>query len=246
MQIDDDQERQKLASWMSAPAITVVCTALVACSALAACCIHLHPPAINSFHVEPLGYCATTRKIHVDWSTSHGDTTLLIEPTDRTPQNVADSHSMELDPRDMTLTLQVTEGARQLHESKVVRAVPRHPLDGFALLCDNGWVTTEPAQFGGGATAFDPGAHPEVISNKCAPGAPAHATCHRHIQVIHGGTTWEIGPDTALSVAAANATLDGEWTLKGQLLAGEQCGAAPDATRLDLNIEIGCTGASNE
>jgi hypothetical protein len=239
VQVDDGQERQKLASRIQCQTTpwvppVVVCLALAGCSS----------PAINSFNVKPLGYCATTRKIHVDWSTSHGDTTLLIEPSDPTPRSVAAAHSMELDPRDMTLTLQVTNGARQVHTPQIVHAVARHPLDGFASLCDPdaGWVTTDPAQFGGGSNAFDPGAHPEVISNRCPSNAPAHATCRRHVQVIHGANTWDLAPDTAISVAAANAPLTGDWTLKGQLLPGERCGEAPDAKLLELNIEIGCTG----
>ena len=226
--------RARARSWR--PPIAALCGALAACGG----------PTINSFNVKPLGYCATTKQIHVDWSTAHGDTTLAIEPSDPTPRSVGAADSMELPPRDMTVTLTVTRGARQVHIPRVVHAVERHTLNGLAVLCDGGWVTTDPAQFGGGANAFDPDAHPAVISNECPVDAPAHATCRRRIQVIHGGTTWDVGPGMPVSVAAANATMSGDWTLKGQLLPDEQCGAAPDAKLLELDIQIGCTGVGNE
>lgn len=199
-------------------------------------------PEINTFNVTPLGYCATTRKIHVDWDTSHGDTTLQIEPPDQAPKMVASSGSLDLDPQNMTLTLTVSKGELSPHNVKTVRAVDRHTLNGFASQCAAHWVTTDAAQFGVGLAAFDVTAHPAVISNKCAVNAGGHATCRRHVEVIHGANTWDLDPDTALDVSTANAAMTGDWILKGQLLLDEQCGtaSAADAKELDLDVEIGC------
>lgn len=220
---------------------------------LMACC---HPnPKIKAFHVTPAGYCPSgTQKIHVDWDTEKGDATLQIAPDDAIPRSVAGRGSAEFAAHDATVTLTVSAGPLHPHVIQPVRAVDHHTLNSLATeagggKCQDGMVTADPAEFGGGANAFAADAHPSLISNKCVAGVSSSATCKRKVMVQHAGFTWNIPPNSALDVSSAAAPMAGPWVLSQQLLAGEQCGteSAKGAIEVDLSLEIDCTrGAAYE
>ena len=199
-------------------------------------------PEIQSFVIQPQGYCSTTPKIHVTWTTNHGDTTIKLEPPNTAPQRVPSSGSLDVDPHSMSVTLAVDNGRR--HETRTINVRPAatHSLNGLAQDCSSGLVTTDPFTFGGGTSAFDPAARLSVIVNKCAPGADAHATCRRRVEVRHGAHTWSVESDSALDVSTSNARLAGDWVLKGSLLPDETCGApsAVAAQELTLSVEMEC------
>lgn len=215
----------------------------VACFALTGCGCS---PKIKSFSVQPQGYCSTTKKIHIAWSTAHGDTTIKVDPPDIAPRRVKDEGTLDVDPNPMTITLNVVDGDRHDGRPVNVRPVDKHALNGRTEDCTAGWVATGPFQFGGGPNAFDPTARVSVIVNKCPPGADAHASCRRKIQVAHGGVTWNVEPDSILDVSASGAVPSGDWVLKGQLLSDEQCRtpSAASADELALSIEMNCGAGS--
>jgi hypothetical protein len=218
-----------------------------------ACC---HPnPRINAFHVTPAGYCPSgTQKIHIDWDTAKGNTTLQIAPDDAKPRSVAARGSTEFPAHDVTVTLTVSSGALHPHVIQPVRAVDHHTLNSLATeagggKCQDGWVTADPAEFGGGPNAFAADAHPSVISNKCGAHATSTATCRRNVKVQHAGLTWKLAPNSALDVISSAAPMAGSWVLSQELLPGEQCGSesAKGAIEVDLSLEIDCTkGVSYE
>jgi hypothetical protein len=199
-------------------------------------------PEIKKFVVQPQGYCSTTQKVHIAWNTSHGDTTIKIEPPNTAPRDVSSSGSLDVVPQPMTVTLTVDNGRRHEIRTINVRPVNTHPLNGLAQSCSGGFVTTDPFTFGGGPEAFDPEAHLAVIVNKCAPGAAPHATCRRKVEVRHGVHAWSIDPDSVLDVSMSNARLAGSWVLMGQLLPDEACGtpSAVGAQELALSVEMKC------
>lgn len=210
-----------------------------------------HPsPQIKSFRVEPVGYCPSGRqKIHVSWETKKGATTLQISPDEPAPRSVDATGSLEFDAHDAVVTLTVKDGALAPHVVMPVRAVDHHSLNGLATHCQNGWVSAEPQELGAGAAAFAADVHAGAISNKCSPNAPVTDTCHRQVQVVHGNHMWNVGPDSVLDVTNDQAPMTGPWTLRQQLLAGEQCNSqsAEGALEIDLSLEFGCTkGASYE
>jgi hypothetical protein len=210
---------------------------------LLACCCH-PDPKINSFSVTPAGYCPSgSQKIHVEWNTAKGATTLQIEPDDPAPRAVAAKGSLDIDAHDVVVTLAVTDGNFRPHVIQPVHAVGRRPLNDIAMTCKDGWVETKPAEFGGGPNAYAADVHPAVISNKCAPNASATSTCRRHATVLHAGKTWDIGPDAVLDVTKDETPMSGPWTLRQQLLAGEQCESqsAEGALAVELTLEVGCT-----
>lgn len=215
-------------------------------AALCCCC---HPnPKIESFHVTPAGYCSSSKqKIHVDWKTSKGDTTLLIQPDQPAPQAVKGQGTRELEPHDMVITLTVSKGELHPHVIQPVRAVDHHTLNALAVHCPDGWAQSDPQDFGGGSGAFAPEAHPSMISNVCAPGAAEKATCRREAKVEHAGKSWRIPANTAVDVSADQVSMAGPWVLAQQLLPGEVCGtpSATAALEIDLSLEIGCTGGAS-
>jgi hypothetical protein len=214
-----------------------------------------HPnPKIKSFAVRPVGYCPGTRAIHVEWDTAKGDTTLQIEPDDPKPRHVSARGSTDFPPHDATVTLTVRSGALAPHVTQPVRAAVSHPLNGGVTeagggKCQDGWVTADPTDFGGGPNAYAADAHPSVISNKCSRDAASTATCRRHVKVQHAGLTWSLDPNSEIDVAAATAPMAGSWVLSQELLPGEACGSpsASHAIEVDLSLKIDCAkGVSYE
>jgi hypothetical protein len=210
-----------------------------------------HPsPTIKSFHVTPTGYCASgTQKIHIDWDTDKGETTLEVSPDDARPQVVSAKGMRELPAHDVVVTLRVSKGALAPHVIQPVRAVNHHSLNGLALSCKDGWVRADPTDFGGSDQAFASEVHPEVISNKCARNSPASASCHRDVRVTHAGKTWEIAPDSLMDLGVNSLPMNGDWVLEQKLIGSEQCGSesAAGALEIDLELEAGCTkGAAYE
>jgi hypothetical protein len=196
-------------------------------------------PKIASFNVDPQGYCSTTKKIHLSWKTSNGRVTLMVHPPDQVAREVNAEGSEEYDPHDLTATLTVDNGRTQLQRPIEVKSATTHPLNGLTKDCKEGWVTTEPISFGG---SFDPRTHLSSISNRCLPNADQHATCHRPVQVAHGGSVWNVAPDSSLDVSRDRPALSGDWVIKGKLLDDEQCGTASAAAAraMDLSIEFSC------
>lgn len=239
-----DEERPRRTRRGGIPRVVVMVVVMVAVmiAGLSGC-----NPKIKDFVVTPQGYCSTTQKIHVTWSTEHGDTTIKVEPPNPAPRQVSSSGTLDVAPQPMTLTLTVDDGRRHEIRTINVRPVDKHALDGQTTDCTDGRVTTDPFTFGGGSGAFDPDARLAVIVNRCAPDADAHATCRRKVEVRHGAHTWSIDPDSALDVSAANARVEGDWVLTGQLLPDEACGtpSAVAAQELTLSIEMNCDGGSS-
>jgi hypothetical protein len=219
-----------------------------------------HPnPKIKAFHVTPAGYCpsiAGQQTISVDWDTEKGDTTLQISPDDPQPRKVDPHGATKFAAHDVTVTLTVSDGQLHPHVIQPVRAVHQHALNGLSTdaggTCKDGWVTTNPDDFGGGPEAFDPNAHPSFISNKCDATASQTATCHRHAKVMNGEMvngqfkarfTWDVQPGGTVDVRSSAAPMSAKWVLAHELLPNEVCGtdSAAHALEVDLHLEIDCT-----
>jgi hypothetical protein len=192
-------------------------------------------------------YCASTSAIDIDWSTERGATTLQVAPDDPSPRAVASSGRRSIPAHDVTVTLTVASGELAPHRSVPVRAAGRHPMS--ALVTDAGggscvapWVTSDLTDFGGGPSAFDPRAHPALISNLCDRDAGPSATCRRAVRIAHAGRNWSIAPNGVLDLTHDPVTMEGSWALSQQLLPDEECGtqSAISALEIDLSVEIDC------
>ena len=192
-------------------------------------------------------YCSSTQAIAVDWRTEGGAVTLQVAPDDPSPRAIAPEGQLSIPPHDVTITLTVARGKLAPHRVIPVRAAGKHPLS--ALVTDAGggscvapWVTSDLMDFGGGHAAFDPRAHPALISNLCDRDAGPSATCRRAVRIAHAGRNWAIAPNGVLDLTRDPVTMEGPWALSQQLLPGEECGtqSAISALEIDLSVEIDC------
>jgi hypothetical protein len=199
-------------------------------------------PKVKQWTVRPHAYCPTTSSIHVAWKTKHGDTRIEITEPGRPPdvRRVGSKGTLELPPKPMDIALFVKKGAVEL--TAPVTIGPNwqiSELAGYGNPCTNGWMKTDPFQYGGNNQSLDPNLELGTISNACAADAPPTHTCRRNVKIRHGVHVWELAPGQVRDVSGDRAKLGGEtWILEQQLIGAEQCETPSATPALDFQLGI--------
>ena len=191
-------------------------TALGACSA-----------SVDRFDASA-PYTCPGRSVRIEWKVTGCGTMSVDPPTPGAVQgHVADEGAIAISPVSRTkvkLSVSRVLGGSTSSEIWIDVDAGRKSLMGIPD-CDATYIWTT-VQAGG----FDPTLRIESVS------------AARELDVAHDGRTAKLAPNTS-TLAFRGTPVDGTWTLKGPLIAGEKCGEPSIPPNLIIDTTSQCGGA---